>query len=103
MLLHPDEMQRVLAALMNLCSLITISMVRDTNTPNSTMMVLMLKFAWIISAYRASISRMLRFSLKFCTAIECPADSSTWPRCCNSAFIGTTKKPANAPTRMSRK
>ena len=37
------------------------------------------------------------FSLKFCTAIEWPAPISTWPRCCSSAFIGTTKKPAQAP------
>ena len=37
------------------------------------------------------------FSLKFCTAIEWPAPISTWPRCCSSAFIGTTKKPAHAP------
>ncbi len=43
------------------------------------------------------MTRMLRFSLKFCTAIECPAPISTWPRCCSSAFIGTTKKPASAP------
>ncbi len=40
---------------------------------------------------------MLRFSLKFCTAIEWPADISMWPRCCSSAFIGTTKKPARPP------
>jgi hypothetical protein len=44
---------------------------------------------------------MLTFSLKFCTAMEWPAESSTCPRCCSSAFIGTTKKPAIAPTTMS--
>ena len=52
------------------CSLITISMVKHTKPPNNTMMVLMPKSARIISAYSASISRMFRFSLKFCTAIE---------------------------------
>ena len=44
-----------------------------------------------------TITRMPMFSLKFCTAIECPAPISTWPRCCKSAFIGTTKNPAQAP------
>ena len=40
------------------------------------------------------------FSLKFCTAIERPAPTRWWPRCCSSAFIGTTKKPARPPIRM---
>ena len=43
------------------------------------------------------MTRMPMFSLKFCTAIECPAPINTWPRCCSSAFIGTTKNPAQAP------
>ena len=43
------------------------------------------------------MTRMPMFSLKFCTAIEWPAPISTWPRCCSSAFIGTTKNPAQAP------
>ena len=30
-------------------------------------------------------------SLKFCTAIERPAPIRLWPRCCSSAFIGTTR------------
>src|SRR5260364_43780 len=50
------------------------------------------------SAKRHSITSIDRFSLKFCTAIEWPAESSTWPRCCSSAFIGTIKNPANMPT-----
>ena len=41
------------------------------------------------------------FSLKFCTAIECPAPISTWPRCCSSAFIGTTKNPPHGADRRS--
>jgi hypothetical protein len=44
---------------------------------------------------------MDRFSLKFCTAIEWPAPISMWPRCCSSAFIGTTKNPAQAPISTS--
>ena len=40
------------------------------------------------------------FSLKFCTAMEWPAPISTWPRCCSSAFMGTTKKPAQPPIRI---
>ncbi|MND06526.1 hypothetical protein D3C83_279510 [compost metagenome] len=54
-----------------------------------------------MSEYNASIMRMLTFSLKFCTAIEWPAESSTWPRCCSSAFIGTTKNPASAPMNIN--
>ncbi|CFN79207.1 Uncharacterised protein [Bordetella pertussis] len=50
----------------------------------------------------ATISRILSCSLKFCTAIEWPADSSTWPRCCSRAFMGTTKKPARPPVTSSR-
>ena len=37
-------------------------------------------------------------SLKFCTAIERPAPIRLWPRCCSSAFIGTTMKPPIAPS-----
>ena len=44
---------------------------------------------------------MLRFSLKFCTAIERPAVSSWWPRCCSSAFKGTTIAPPSAQTMSS--
>ncbi len=43
------------------------------------------------------MTRMPMFSLKFWTAIECPAPISTWPRCWSSAFIGTTKNPAQPP------
>ncbi len=39
-------------------------------------------------------------SLKFCTAIERPAPIRLWPRCCSSAFIGTTRKPPIAPSRI---
>ncbi len=39
-------------------------------------------------------------SLKFCTAIDRPAPMRLWPRCCSSAFIGTTMKPAIAPSRI---
>ena len=39
-------------------------------------------------------------SLKFCTAIDRPAPIRLWPRCCSSAFIGTTMKPAMAPSRI---
>ena len=38
--------------------------------------------------------------MKFCTAIERPAPIKLWPRCCSSAFMGTTIKPPKAPSRM---
>ena len=41
-------------------------------------------------------------SLKFCTAIERPEPIRLAPRCCSSAFIGTTRKPPSPP-RMIRK
>ena len=39
-------------------------------------------------------------SLKFCTAIDRPAPIRLAPRCCRSAFIGTTRKPPIAPSRI---
>ncbi|MNT12241.1 hypothetical protein D3C72_1471620 [compost metagenome] len=66
-------------------------MVTQINRPSATMTTPIGTFSLISSAYRHSISSTDTFSLKFCTAIEWPADSSTCPRCCSSAFIGTTK------------
>ena len=39
-------------------------------------------------------------SLKFWTAIERPAPIRLWPRCCSSAFIGTTRNPPRPPSRI---
>ncbi|MOA45936.1 hypothetical protein D3C78_1683890 [compost metagenome] len=41
-------------------------------------------------------------SLKFCTAMERPAPIRLWPRCCSSAFIGTTRKPPSPPSRIRK-
>src|SRR5256885_11740453 len=41
-------------------------------------------------------------SLKFCTAIERPAPMRLWPRCCSSAFMGTTRKPPRPPSRIRK-
>ena len=73
-----------------------------TNRPKSTMTVVGRQPEDAPSARRSdSITRMPMFSLKFCTAIEWPAPISTWPRCCSSAFIGTTKNPAQRADQRS--
>ena len=74
--------------------------VAETNRPNSMIAMLVDMPKWIIRPYRTSMTSTPMFSLKFCTAIECPAPISTWPRCCSRAFIGTTKNPAKAPMRV---
>ncbi len=68
--------------------------------PNTTMIHGTGSFAVSRIAYRPSISNTARFWLKFCTAMEWPADSSVAPRCCSSAFIGTMKNPDSAPSRI---
>ena len=44
----------------------------------------------------ASITKKLKFSLKFYPAMALPAVSSDWLRRCSSAFIGTTNRPPMA-------
>ena len=72
----------------------TSAIVPATNRPNSTITRVDREPERTISAVEPEHHQDAMFSLKFCTAIEWPAPIRTWPRCCSSAFIGTTKNPA---------
>ncbi len=74
------------------------AIIRQTNTPKMTMIHCTGILIVSSSAYEPSIARTQTFWLKFCTAIEWPADSKVAPRCCRIAFIGTMKKSARLPS-----
>ena len=52
--------------------------------------------------YKPPKPKMQACSLKFCTAMERPAPIRLCPRCCSKAFIGTTKKPPKAPSKIRK-